>query len=577
MSTPLIWHNLDTASAFETCSRHLQSSSARSFAVRFDTNNANCALDLTQQDTNDLLRFVDRNKPPPQTCWFNFWAENGDEDTVKAIRTIAKRYGVSPRLTALLTSTRSNPTKPPSLHVNHPSSLLDDRRERNQPADVDIERAPEQLEFPPKEPVRMPKLDGFGDVVEDLWHFCSVDRGPQYLYVGFNALFTVPGIDLVPNLDSSKPIGLRIWTSLLLCSDGTVVSVYEKPPSTTPQEYVSVARHNIFNIFRHLSKLHSLTSKDMLMQISVRSSGEADQTATGDAESPALLFYYLFDDWMTTYSLVAQRTNPYRDQLELVRRMMFEAASMNLIRSLDLLGRQLTVLKLMYQSYELIIHRLLRHRNLSEYYRDTQGDRYHDVPAPLLPRLGIASAISPVSSQTQRPGSGITLPVSAEVRFERLLDRIRLYALTEIEECLKQKESLVFMVSLYLDIQVTFTDSMEVALTRDSIFQNFNLVTLKESQAVEKLTRTTILLAKATILFLPVSLMTGYFSIQLSEIEKLYDLRTYWLCFLVVIVGSIAGLVVFGTFTEKVGAEMTYKSLTRTLWEKVRQGKTKRL
>jgi heme/copper-type cytochrome/quinol oxidase subunit 2 len=58
-------------------------------------------------------------------------------------------------------------------------------------------------------------------------------------------------------------------------------------------------------------------------------------------------------------------------------------------------------------------------------------------------------------------------------------------------------------------------------------FQNLNLVALKESQAVEKLTRTTILLAKVTILFLPVSLMTGYFSMQLTEIEKLYNLKTY--------------------------------------------------
>jgi len=57
------------------------------------------------------------------------------------------------------------------------------------------------------------------------------------------------------------------------------------------------------------------------------------------------------------------------------------------------------------------------------------------------------------------------------------------------------------------------------------------------------LTRTTILLVKATILFLPISLTTAYFSNQIVEIHNLYDLRTYWLCFLVVIVVSILGLV----------------------------------
>lgn len=108
------------------------------------------------------------------------------------------------------------------------------------------------------------------------------------------------------------------------------------------------------------------------------------------------------------------------------------------------------------------------------------------------------------------------------------------------------------------------------------VFQNFNLVALKESQAVEKLTRTTILLTKATILFLPVSLMTGYFSVQLTEIEELYNLKTYWVCFLVVVVTSIIGLVTFSVATDRVGGRTTYKSLTRTSWERMQRGKTRR-
>lgn len=95
--------------------------------------------------------------------------------------------------------------------------------------------------------------------------------------------------------------------------------------------------------------------------------------------------------------------------------------------------------------------------------------------------------------------------------------------------------------------------------------QNFNLVALKESQAVEKLTRTTILLAKATILFLPVSLMTAYFSIQIKEIEDKYSLKTYWLCFLVVAFVSILFLVVFGGITHTLEGKTVYRSVTRTL------------
>ena len=79
------------------------------------------------------------------------------------------------------------------------------------------------------------------------------------------------------------------------------------------------------------------------------------------------------------------------------------------------------------------------------------------------------------------------------------------------------------------------------------------------------------------MLFLPVSLMTGYFSVQISDIEHLYSLTTYWVCFLVVVLISIIGLVVFSITTEKIGGKTTYKSLTRTFSEKLQKNKTKRL
>lgn len=105
--------------------------------------------------------------------------------------------------------------------------------------------------------------------------------------------------------------------------------------------------------------------------------------------------------------------------------------------------------------------------------------------------------------------------------------------------------------------------------------QNFNLVTLKESQAVERLTRTTILLAKATILFLPISLMTAYFSIQVGDIGKKYSLKTYWLTFLVVSVLSIAFLGAFGFYTHTVEGKTIYRSVTRMILD-VFKGKRKR-
>lgn len=43
---------------------------------------------------------------------------------------------------------------------------------------------------------------------------------------------------------------------------------------------------------------------------------------------------------------------------------------------------------------------------------------------------------------------GVPLSSTATVRFERLLDRINHLALNEIQECLDEKEALVFLVRL---------------------------------------------------------------------------------------------------------------------------------
>lgn len=53
-----------------------------------------------------------------------------------------------------------------------------------------------------------------------------------------------------------------------------------------------------------------------------------------------------------------------------------------------------------------------------------------------------------VGGQTtsERQPFGAPLSSAATVRFERLRDRINLYALSEIQECLDEKESLVFLV-----------------------------------------------------------------------------------------------------------------------------------
>ena len=92
------------------------------------------------------------------------------------------------------------------------------------------------------------------------------------------------------------------------------------------------------------------------------------------------------------------------------------------------------------------------------------------------------------------------------------------------------------------------------------------MIALKDSQAVEKLTRITILLAKVTILFLPVSLMTGYFSTELRNVKGEYTINQYWVSFGVIMFLSMVLLWIFGYASDTVEGKTIYQSLSRSFF-----------
>jgi hypothetical protein len=57
----------------------------------------------------------------------------------------------------------------------------------------------------------------------------------------------------------------------------------------------------------------------------------------------------------------------------------------------------------------------------------------------------------------------------------------------------------------------------------------------------------------------------------------LYTLKTYWLCFLIVVIVSIIGLVIFSIASKRVGGRTTYKSLTGNFWDRVQGNRAKKL
>lgn len=133
---------------------------------------------------------------------------------------------------------------------------------------------------------------------------------------------------------------------------------------------------------------------------------------------------------------------------------MLTKPAIELVDELHWLGRQLAVLKRVYQSYELIMWRLLQRQRLLR--EESKSNR----PAFTIGTVFVESEFGDLRQPTQQSNLslisnydtpvGVQLSSAAVARFERLLDRIKLYCLSEIEACLVEKETLTFLVSSYL-------------------------------------------------------------------------------------------------------------------------------
>lgn len=130
---------------------------------------------------------------------------------------------------------------------------------------------------------------------------------------------------------------------------------------------------------------------------------------------------------------------------------MMKRPNVELVGELHSIGRQLALLKRMYNSYNLIIDRILEKQkpiDNSIERRPSSKDMNGGQPldgGPLVTRE-ITADPRRLDDSGAPQTLGVRLSEAAAVRFQRLRDRIDLYALSEIQECLDEKESLVFMV-----------------------------------------------------------------------------------------------------------------------------------
>lgn len=161
--------------------------------------------------------------------------------------------------------------------------------------------------------------------------------------IGYNTLYVgshVPESEL--SNGETLPEGQRLWSWLILTDDGksqpkssrtsvltlvgTIVSIQENPFPRQPgpltdvqQKILDIVRRNVRSVFKNVSKQHSSVSEnDSLVTIRVRHFSDVgpDQANIKPEDGPSLLFYYIFDDWVSSYGLIAQREHQYGKALE---------------------------------------------------------------------------------------------------------------------------------------------------------------------------------------------------------------------------------------------------------------------
>lgn len=73
------------------------------------------------------------------------------------------------------------------------------------------------------------------------------------------------------------------------------------------------------------------------------------------------------------------------------------------------------------------------------------------------------------------------------------------------------------------------------------------------------------------MLFLPVSLMTAYFSTELNGVKGGYSQAEYWVAFVVIFVVTVLVLTIFGYASDTVEGKTIYRSLVKTFFRRSRE------
>ncbi|KAI9644656.1 hypothetical protein NHQ30_006680 [Ciborinia camelliae] len=491
--------DFDKQVTYEASLEIARNESTRNFVVEFGKLEARIAFDLNACQVAELLNEpsteAERERPPVR--WINIWGPNRQTDVVDVL---ANRYGFSPRLLAIIKTLPPNNSSNKDHRVSYKEKLL--KRD-------DIETGRASMNIPRAHAThRAPGTTSHYTIAQQMINYQSVDVGARFMCIGANWMHDIDppplkenGNPKIQNLFRDRE-QCRLWSWLILCDDNTVIAVHEDTISIkkTNKDLKSL-RGNTLSVLSQLSKSGHETADPISMQ-TVRQVLDLNAAhANNGIEGASNLFYYLFDDWRAVYATV----DFFRRSLQELETSIFEdmtrksnkGPDIRIIPHLHFLSKSIRQMQHLYKGYHNLITRILEPKSSSTWEAGTPDGSF----------------------MIQNGRGGVKLAASASQRFERLGDRLQLLILSETGEFLAEKDAL----------SNTY----------------FNINSQKDSQATARLNRSATLLAKLSVLFLPVSLMTSYFSTQLSDIENKYSLYDYWVGFGVVVSASFVCLFFF--------------------------------
>ncbi|KAG4425644.1 hypothetical protein IFR04_001106 [Cadophora malorum] len=476
--------DFDEESTFKNCLGRAVLASTRNFVVEFGEESAEIAFDFQADGIKALLNSSSPAERPVR--WINLWAPHQQKDILELL---GSHYKFSPRLLAIIGS------DPPKSKAQQDKPVGRFKAKLYRKDDIEVATTGMSIDLP-----RHPRKSSLNDIshyalAEQMINYQSHDVGAQS-----NWIHELKPLSNETNHEEvSEGRQKRLYSWLFICDDHTVISLHEHPGHVEDKDDLGAIRANTLSV---LSQLSRLGTADPISMQTVRQALKLDPAqAHPGLEGASLLFYYLFDDWRAVYLTVATY-HKRLDELQgailgEVNRKANSSPNLQIIPRLHILGRRIRQNQHLYEGYKNLIKRILEPKTTMAH-----GN------APSRTPTGLGTA----------PGSrGVSLALSATQRFERLSDRLELLILSETKEFLAEKDALV---STY-----------------------FNINAQKDTEATARLTRSATLLAKLSVLFLPVSLMTSYFSVQIKDLEGVYTTQDYWYSFAVLM--SISFLFLF--------------------------------